>query len=1053
MALITKVLDLTFDGGLDTEANAKTTLAGSFRDLNNARFRERVTLIKRNGNRLIPTARVGQVYSAVSGCIGLASRNDGTDLTFLASSDELFSYVDGAGWRRAGDWTLLHQDTLSVPRGPNEAWDATTCSTGNLRYVFWQDARGGIFGRTLHLDPTDNTVKSLTPEYRVGGDRGYYPRAIVNGGRPQVCFISGTTLNVGVLNAGDPSSTDSQLSQLSNELPAGLQTSGSAFLNPYDVVAVPDQPLALVAYAALGGIKMGLMDPLGNMSAGGQPTVWVAQTASFGPALALSPGHAGQVAVVYSSGSAGPPVYQLFGATTFVRTLAATSLDPDTDVTGSGVRRLTAAWDPLNVLRFNVAVEVSSSRVGTTPDDPTLRRIKAYSVDLGPLTATSASMRHTVLASKAFSMGNHGFVWGHTPYADQSTDFLLRLPDLEVVARSRYSVAYPDVSGALSDVDVIVGPDGNDVAFRPATTRDNLSIPQTSSSVFQGRHVELLRTEYQPPYGFRPTDVDGVLHLNGGWPGRYDGDTVTEAGFALLVEGLSASLGSGSAPAGGGILNARDTLQNSGPPASASFVYEVLPYAYDARGNIEWGGGDDISVVLTASLTQVQNTASLSWHSLAHTVRDGTRAPNLAFAVYRTSFANGLPGTTRQRVDDPTRPIVNNTGSDLITFVDTFSNAFQQAGQVSYTNFEDVNVMPPAYKSSAAAGDRLYLMGLEGADDTVAVSKVRAGGPVAFTDAGTFTVDSEGGPLRHIAPLDGGISLFKRTRVYTAVADGPSNLSSDTTPWPLPQRVTSDLGVQDHPISVTVAGEAVQGTMFKSDRGIRILDRGGVLQNDGWPVARFNDLTVVAAVSHRDREEVRFYTAEGTTQVLDTRFNKWATDPNQPVAAACLWNGQPTFALADGRTWTEEPTRYRDDGLDYPLALTTEWFRFDGIQGYGQFLSILLIGDLKSHCRIRVEFAYDFRESWVVARTVDTRNLGGQPYGSGSYGSGGYGGVDPVLQFEVLNPFPRCQAFSLRITDLDQDPDGSGQGFSLTAGRVTLGIDTAGPKMPARKRR
>lgn len=1052
MALSERYVALRFQTGVDTETDEKTVAPGQPTELENASFTKRVTVIKRPGTERLLRTRIGSAYSAISGAIGMASRDDDRDIVVLATTDEILSYDEtAASWVKGGDWVHVRQGLKDLPRRSTAIWDPTTASTGSVRIVAWESLQGGIFAQLFN-----ENGKSYGQEFRVSDVLGRCARAVTVGQQFHVYFVSGTTPNslyVGVINPANPSSTAVSLTQLHSSL-----WSGGPY---YDVAPIGTSAnSALLAVSQSGSIYAAIIRPNGGIGTTSTTPAYPnpisgTRGTEIAPSVAVSDDGSTAVIAYRMHGPATSGtlawVLNVNSLSTYASSSAYESYLVDSDVAVQGiseVNHLAAGFVSASLgtdRQFYVVSEVQATNANKY-----LRRSQCL---VSNLTASLSGnlIRHTLLASTMFNMNDRPYVWGMHSTNLQSTDFLIRADDGLVVARSRHGLARSDVSGVMGNVDV-----HGTTAYRAATQRDQLPVPNSplGSSSFSDRHIVLMSTEYAPAHSWKPVDVDGVLHMPGGWPGIYDGVQVVEHGFALDTEDATAAPGSGS----NGDTNSDPWAIASGTlNGTGSFIWAAVPEWFDANGNRYLGGFSDyIAATLSGSERALhsQNQATLTIRTIAHTMKDGVRAPNLRFAVYRS----GPNGTTLQRVGT----VTNSTGSDTVTFLDTTSEVNRAAGELIYAadggGPEDQNAMLPACSTYAMTGDRLYAAGLEDDPYGIRASKLRLGGAVNFTDEGELSVDAVGGPITALAPIDENLIVFKRSRAYRAPADGPSNASVDATPWPLVGLITSDVGVPEYGTIVEAAGSEVQGLVFWSDgRGARLLDRGLSCIDIGGPVRGYDDLTVVGGLAPSSHEEIRLYTSEGTTLVLNTHFNQWSTFTPQPAVAAANWDRRPTFVDSDGFVWAEDTGSYLDDGQSYPMSITLGWLPLQGsLQGLSRVRQLLVLGDYYTPHTLRVEAAYDYRDSWRTVRNIDvTASLGIVTYGGGTsgsvgstgYGTGSYGGSDPVYQFRLDLPVQRMESLRLRISD----QDATGRSFDLTELKLRIATESERARLQTRK--
>lgn len=1076
MAVRERWYPITLEKGINSETNRKTVLPGELLTLENGVFAEKVTIVKRPGTRILPRSIAVPVgYSQVSGAIGLSSRDDEDDLVMLTSDDRVCSFdVSSDRWVQRGEWLSVRQTLDAPPRGPNEGWDATQCSSGSVQLWAWEDLRGGVYARIRNVD----TGVSYGPEFSVGGHLGRQPTALTVGGKLHVYFTSGSanTMHVGVFNPANPTSTSATLSQLHPSIDP---------LNPtYCVDTIMGWSSSRIAVSVSGSTFIAVVQENGAIGASGSspwPNPVLYDRSVVNPDLCISgDGLTMAVTVKGDQASGGTIRARLYDPNTFTVVSASVLLDSAPSIVSSAtaVNRIAAGFSGMGGSELLTAYsEVSAS-------EPSLRHVRRGSaLGKAPFTQTSSGsfVRHTSLTTRPFRFEDvigRSYLWGTQVSPLQTTDFLLRDDGLTMTT-SRYQTSWPVTSGVLGRVEVNRGPNVPTVARHGVNVRDQFvavsggfvndnGTTTNMLSSYGDRHPELLSMVWHPSASWRPVDVAGNLYMPGGFLGKYDGSAVTENGFLLMTENLTATFGSASLGRPG-ILRSTDVL-TSGPSATASFVYEVVPVAYDAQGNKEYGACAQLLAGFpSGSTSQVQNTASLSWNTISHTVRDGAHAPEIRFEVYRSGWTStagvGAPLTTRQRIDDPANPIINQVGRDTVTFIDTVPESVRSLGAVSYTNVESTNVPSPACAFLASQGDRLYVAGIEGAPLTLVPSKLRLGGPIALAEGQSLEVDANGGPITAIAGMDEKVVVFKDRRIMITTVDGPDNSLLDSTPFRNPELVSSDLGAPEPATVVQVAGTSIQGLVFRSNRGFRAIGRGIEVLDVGAKVRGYDNLHVVGGLSPANAEECRFHTSEGDTVVLNTRYGEWSTFPEQTSVAATNWRGTPCYVGSDGRVRVEASGTWLDNSTPYSLRFSTGWLPIQGLQGLTRVRRLFVLGDFHSHHKLRVEMAVDYRDSWIMAKTIDTRTALGEvqyggpelgPSGSdGTYGVGPYGGRDPLYQFDVELPVQRMQTVRFRFSDVDQALSGSyqdGRSFSLTEMKLLVATDTKA-ELPARKRR
>lgn len=419
MALTDRWLPIRLQFGVETEQDEKTLVPGQPTSLENAVFTRRVTVVKRFGNRSLSRTRlgIGGVYSEVSGCTQLASRDDGNDLVMFGDSnrviysdartDEVLSYDDNRdAWVPRGTWTPLHQQAKDLPHGAMERWDGTQATAGGVKVVAWEDARGGVYAQLFNAD----TMVPYGRDFRIGGSLTRSPRALSVGGQLLVFMVSGTTpnsLHVGRINAADPSAGTANLTQ--------LHTSMWAQAPYYDVAAIGSSPnTAMFVVSQSGSLyaavvnSNGVIESSGSSVPGPNPISGTYGTA-VPPALAVSPD--GQCAfVAYKAFAPLSGVQGWFISVPSLATLSdsgAVDTNPVTNGYGT-VNRLGATYISSfnNTYEFQAVVEVSASDA----TDRYLRTANATS-DVGTSYVSGNLIRHSTLSSMPFLMGGRPYAW------------------------------------------------------------------------------------------------------------------------------------------------------------------------------------------------------------------------------------------------------------------------------------------------------------------------------------------------------------------------------------------------------------------------------------------------------------------------------------------------------------------------------------------------------------------------------------------------------------------------------------------------------------------
>jgi hypothetical protein len=239
--------------------------------------------------------------------------------------------------------------------------------------------------------------------------------------------------------------------------------------------------------------------------------------------------------------------------------------------------------------------------------------------------------------------------------------------------------------------------------------------------------------------------------------------------------------------------------------------------------------------------------------------------------------------------------------------------------------------------------------------------------------------------------------------------------------------------------------------MFKSEKGVYLLDRALNVSYVGDRVQEFNGLDISSAVLVADVNQVRLTTTSGTTLVYDYYYDAWSTYTRQEAVSATNWLGAYVFLKADGSALRETDGVYADDGVPIRTRIETSWIQVAGLQGFQRLYRLALLGEYVGEHVLKASLSYDFedwsRESFTIQPSTVVR---GPSYGSSSpYGTGSFGQGTGVYQFELKPARQKCQAF--RLTLEDTFPEGQGTGaFSLSGVTAIVGVKGGTNRLGAR---
>lgn len=504
------------------------------------------------------------------------------------------------------------------------------------------------------------------------------------------------------------------------------------------------------------------------------------------------------------------------------------------------------------------------------------------------------------------------------------------------------------------------------------------------------------------------TQLGNNLYIAGGIMKMYDGDAVVEQNF----------------------------LETPPTPVfvSETAVGAVLPdgtYQYIAvfKWTDKWGQvqRSTTSLPLSYEVTAGPKKPTIRVFTLSLTQKE-----NVIIEVYRTE-ANGT--TFYLHSYNYADVIKNDPTVESITFTDTMSDAELIDNELLYTTGGVLdNVAPSSSKFVVSYKARLFTLGSDGY--TLQYTKIRQQNePANFAAEFQINLDAKGGPGVTLGVMDDNLIIFKEQSIFAMNGQGPNATGTDDD-YRTPSLITSDAGCVDaNSVVVTPIG-----LMFKSSKGIYLLDRTLQVSYIGDSVAAYNDLTITSATLLSETNEIRFTTDSERQLVYDYYVKKWTTDTNIDAIDSVLYNGVYVYIRENGQIMLETPGLYSDNGSYISIKITSAWMSLAGIQGFERFYQMMLLGTYVAPHTLKVKFAYDFESSYDSEATINATELATPAYGDGYYGTDTYGATFPLYQFRVFPNRQKCQSFKFSISDYGQGINAAGLQISNFA--AELGMKT-----------
>jgi hypothetical protein len=552
--------------------------------------------------------------------------------------------------------------------------------------------------------------------------------------------------------------------------------------------------------------------------------------------------------------------------------------------------------------------------------------------------------------------------------------------------------------------------EGTSLAFAGA---ELAAVAQSSTYETTSTTVKKYSADFQNILNYFDATLGDNLHIAGGVLKMYDGAKVVEHGFLQtpVLTFVSDAAGTGL--------------------ADGTYAYQAVFAWRDKWGQLH---RSNPSAVMSHTVTGGPKDVTFKVSTLGI-----TNKTNVEIEIYRTE-ANG---TTLYKVN---QYIANDPTVATITVVDVETNANILRGEIIYTTGGTLENIPAnASKHITTYKNRVFLALSDGY--TVQYSKLREqNGPVEFNDALKIKVDAFGGPISALGVMDDHIIIFKEQAIYTFSGEGPNNLGEQDD-YLAPQLITTDAGCIDtNSVVITPLG-----LMFKSKKGIYLLERNMGVKYIGAPVEKYNDLTITSSTLMSDTNQVRFTTDSDKALMYDYFHSRWTTFTNINAIDATIYNGVYTYAKATGGVFEETPGLYSDNLAFIQARIVSAWIHMANVQGFERIYKLLLLGNYLSEHKLRVYIAYDYNPAFVHNVEIDVPTiLDPNVYGDGSYGEiTPYGGEFPLYQWRVFPKIQKCQAFKFLIEDIKTVTNGAS--FTLSNFAAEVGIKQGLVKKAANK--
>lgn len=1031
MALREGALKVGFRGGVDTKSDAKTVPSTQLLVAENVVFSRATSLRKRNGYEDLGQVIEGSA-TPITGAIRMATR-DGELLQFTPTA--CFSRETGAAqWSSVGQVICAVATDRQLIKTGTQQSNPDCATLSGVTVAAWEDSLGGVY-----WGATDTSGRLLVAPQAADAN-GRSPRCVAVGGNLHIYYAVPTQHRVMVIVVSP--STPSIISS-----PAILIDDLDGANGIYDACPTTRTGTpALIGWHEHGttALRVGYVDASGVL---GSPTTGHPSVLTYAAnLLAASPI---QVAFGFVGNNNTDVICAAFVDVANLGTIAFFSggnvgtSNPIALMTG-GSQVANVAVD-MQRIALTVIIESDGSASAWSAWEETAVATSNHTVTMGKTTIAIGTPE--LLTVRSICVASRAFFVGAIPYfvAVHDTTFFNTYLTLSIVdgtvndpiAVGRHvpgSAAGAPTRKHMPSVNVV-----SNVATFCLPVRDRLI--SENNDKFTETGLRVFSLDFDSEASHQTQQLGRGLYMAGACPRHYDGLRWTEQGFHFGPELITTT------PAAGGSMTSATTYE-----------YRAWYEWADAQGEVHRGpssvgslvtmGGADTQVTLTLPTLRV------------------TQKTNVRICVARSLSAK--TGKTAQlfRVTslDPTTAgsangyVANDKNVDTVTFIDRMSDITLATQEEIYTDGGILSNDPVAFGAVIARSkNRLFVTDPSDGNLIRASQELSDGYGVEFAPEITVKVDPFGGDVTAIASQDDRVVVFKQSSIFLFNGDGPlANGDTATSGFTVPQLVTSDVGCTE-PASIVLTAN---GHMFKSAKGIYLLDRSGSVNYVGAAVEGFNSQDVRRGIVMPDRTSVLFLTSAGSTLHYDYLFGQWSTFTNHAGYDAAVVNGAFNYLRTDGRMFRETIGSYSDAGTRIRMRLETAWIKMlDQLQGFQRFWYAHLLGTWVSPHQLGVQYQTDFTTAWSdefwldatglssssgwitgpTAQTIGVDPITGSNYGAGQYSDGPYGGTTPDLYQWRIDINEKGQAIQFRFEDFEA-AGFSGASFELTELLITGGV-------------
>lgn len=988
---------IPFTRGFDSKSDPKTAQAPFLTVLENGVMRKISTLSPRYGFKPLELANPPTRATGAAAYDNELLVFDDTVLRTASTSAEAWVSRSSANAVATGIQTIVKNNSAQL--------SADWAVNQNIAVFCWREATG------LYIATQDlATGAYFLTRTQVGDSSCTTPRAIAAGGNLFVGYGDGHgNFKVIFIGIGTPAS------YVSKTMATTMNTNGV-----FDWVLAENTYLTGISYiafcmaaSATNTMVLGSFDFAGFLGFGtNAPASITLNTAATATVIGMACQSANSLqAIAIMSLSGGVGALEFNTVNFAFGLIGANPTFTVNDPNGKNCAHIVGAFDPNNdpsgdnpqIVRFFYDVpSYQGSGGGLSPPNNLyggyIERIDLdYATFPSPVFTMTPVTTNQQIASKPFAYGTNLYLVSVYPSYQQATNFVIGY-DGTILSSHLFGQA------VVAGTTVVGAPAQTTTGLFSWPILRQANEQSVNGYLFTINGIALSSVNFAAQGRYGTARMGEEIHVAGGLLQSYDGANLVEHSYLLAPDRIYS----------------HTTASTGGNMSDGTYLYQQIYKWPDKRGQIHRSA---TSIPYTVTISGGTATQKVVLNVLPLVL---THKTDVVIEIYRTTNVGQVPFnvTNGALFNEPFT-----TG--LLSFDDITSDADIQNNEILYTVGGELDNDPPPAASLIAAGkQRLFLAGCENPYAYYYSKKQITGVGMQFSLAFYGETSSNYGPISAIAVMDDKFVLWTHTAILYVSGDGPDPTGNNNS-FTLPTLVASDVGCTN-PASIVLGAE---GLYFMSGKGLYLLSRSLQVSYVGAPVEEYNALAISSALILPDTNQIRFGSSDGPSTGRALVYNyffqepfsdqvqagQWSTFTNYQHVAACVWQGQYTFVLADGTVNVEKTDYYADNLHPIQMRIRTSWFT-GAILGFSLIPEIAVLGNYLSTHILLVNLYHDYQSFISDQLQFDTRlGLDVTTWGDASFWGqsptfGGNG--DNTYQFKSRIPQQLCEALQLEFINV-----------------------------------